>query len=221
MKRREFLQSVVSAPAGVALLEGSANATLVPPAADAAQAPQPAAPGAGQSGVLDTVGPDQVATIAPRFLSAAQFATLRRLSDLLFPALPPNPGALDCQAAAFLDNHLAISAADRQRLYREGLDGLHKAAQTRFKKAFADLSVSDADAIVKPLFAVRGPTMSVVELGPFINRVLQDVRTVTINSPQWAAAQNAAGTPVVRLLYWRNVDPTVPRQGFAPWTTRF
>jgi len=170
------------------------------------------------------VQPDQVAALTPRFLTAEQFATLSRLADLLFPAIAPNPGALDVQTPQFIDNHLAVSASDRQRLYGDGLDDLGKRAQSRFKKRFADLSAADADAIVKPLFTVRGPVMSVVDLGPFINRVLQDVRTVTMNSPQWAAAQTAAGNPVPRLLYWQNVDPTVPRQGLAPWqakNTRF
>jgi hypothetical protein len=73
---------------------------------------------------------------------------------------------------------------------------------------------------VKPLFKVRGAIMSVVDLGPFINRVHQDVRTVTVNSPQWAAAQAAAATPVPRLLYWRKVDPTVPHESLAPWQTK-
>ena len=93
----------------------------------------------------------------------------------------------------------------------------------RFKKPFAELTTADADVIVKPLFKVRGAMMSVVDLGPFINRVHQDVRTVTINSPQWAAAQVAGAVPVLRLLYWRKVDPTVPLESFAPWqpkTTR-
>lgn len=216
MKRRDFLHSVVTVPAGAVLLEGTAGAQSPPPAAPAGT-PQPAGPAASQGGMLAMVAPDQLATITPRWLTASQFATLRRLSDLLMPATPPNPGAVDVQAAEYLDNYLAVSASDRQRLYREGLDALAKQSQSRFRKPFAELSAADADAIVKPLFKVRGPTMSVVDLGPFINRVHQDVRTVTINSPQWAAAQTAAGNPVVRQLYWRNVDPTVSRSQLAPW----
>ena len=223
MKRRDFLQSVVSVPAGTVLI-GSTAGALTPAAAEP-QAPAPAAPPpVPQHAGLSMVGSDQVAALTPLFLTAAQFATLRRLADLLFPAIAPNPGALDAQAPQFLDNYLAVADGDRQRLYRNGLDDLQKQSQSRFRKPFADLTPADADAIVKPLFTVRGPTMSVVELGPFINRVLQDVRTVTMNSPQWAAAQMAAGNPVPRLLYWRDVDPTVPRQGLAPWqakNTRF
>jgi hypothetical protein len=219
MKRRDFLQSVVTIPAGAVLLEGPAAA--LPPSAPGTIAEQGAPPAAvAQEGVLRTAGADQVAGLTPRFLTRVQYATLQRLADLLFPAAPPNPGALAAQTPQFIDNHLAISASDRQRLYRDGLDDLAKQSQSRFKKPFADLRAEEADAIVKPLFKVRGPMMSVVELGPFINRVLQDVRTVTMNSPQWAEAQAAAGNPVPRLLYWRNVDPTVPRQGLAPWQSK-
>ena len=187
-------------------------------AASVAGWPPSAGSAGGQSGRAPAVvAPDQLATITPRSLSASQFATLRRLSDLLMPAIAPNPGAVDVQAAEYLDNYLAVSAADRQRLYRDGLDALAKQSQSRFRKPFAELSAADADALVKPLFKVRGPAMSVVDLGPFINRVHQDVRTVTMNSPQWAAAQAAAGNPVPRQLYWRNVDPTVSRSQLAPW----
>jgi hypothetical protein len=224
MKRRDFLQSVVTVPAGAVLLEGSGEA-LSPASVQGTTQPvpprPPTAPAAtSQDTVLRTVSAEEVAALTPRYLSAVQFATLRRLSDLLVPALAPNPGALAAQAPQFIDNYLALSASDRQRLYRDGLDDLNKQAQSRFKKPFADLSTAEADAIVKPLFKVRGPTMSVVDLGPFINRVHQDVRTVTMNSPQWNAAQAAAGNPVARLLHWRNVDPTVPRSGVAPWQTK-
>ncbi len=227
MKRRDFLQSVVTFPAGALLLEETAGALAPAPAEPVTQAvstPAVAASAAASPGaVLATVAADQVAALTPRYLTGVQFATLRRLSDLLFPALAPNPGALAAQAPEFLDNYLAVCATDRQRLYRDGLDDLDKQSQFRFKKRFAELTAVEADAIVKPLFKVRGPTMSVVDLGPFINRVHQDVRTATMNSPQWNAAQAAAGNPVTRLLYWRNVDPTVPRSRVAPWqdkTTR-
>jgi hypothetical protein len=221
MKRRDFLQSVVTLPAGAVLLEGTADAAPhTSSEAAAAQAPAAAGAASAQGEVLDTVRADAVAELTPRYLSRVQFATLRRLADLLFPATAPNPGALDAQAPQFIDNYLAVCAGDRQRLYRDGLDDLQKQSGARFKKSFADLTSGEADAIVKPLFKVRGPTMSVVELGPFINRVHQDVRTVTMNSPQWAAAQAAAGNPVPRLLYWRDVDPTVPRPVMAPWQSK-
>lgn len=219
MKRRDFLHTVVTMPAGAALLERAVVAAAPAPA-QTPQAVPALVPSTPQGAVLETVWADQVATLAPRYLNRVQFAALTRLSDLLFPAQAPNPGALDAQAPQFIDNYLAESATDRQRLYRDGLDDLARQSQSRFRKPFAELTTAEADAIVKPLFTVRGPTMSVVELGPFINRTLQDVRTVTMNSPHWNTAQAAAGNPVTRLLHWRNVDPTVPRSRLAPWQSK-
>jgi hypothetical protein len=229
MKRRDFIQRVVSVPAGAVLLDQPAAAQPSAPLAqtDGAVPPpatsSPAAADAGtalQGEVLQTVASDTVAATVARFFNAVQFATLRRLADLLVPSIAGNPGALGAQAPEFLDNYIAVSATDRQRLYREGLDDLNRQATAHFKKPFAELTTVDADAIVKPLFKVRGAMMSVVELGPFINRVHQDVRTVTINSPQWAAAQAAAKMPVLRSVYWRKVDPTVPLESLAPWQTK-
>lgn len=218
MKRRDFLQRVVSVPAGAVLLEGTAGA--VPVSRDLPQAVPPPSGTALPGAVLETVGADQVAALTPRYLNRVQFATLRRLSDLLFPAQAPNPGALEAQTPEFIDNYLAEAGSDRQRQYRRGLDDLNNQSQARYRKPFGELTTAEADAVVKPLFKVRGPTMSVVELGPFINRAQQDVRTATMNSPQWNAAQVAAGNPVTRLLYWRDVDPTVPRSKLAPWQTK-
>jgi hypothetical protein len=229
MKRRDFIQTVVSVPAGAVLLEQPAAAQLpTPPTQTGGPVPPPSItppPGTGgspatQSEVLETVASDTLALNVARFFSDVQFATLRRLADLLMPSLNGTPGALDAQAPQFLDNYVAVSAAERQRLYREGLDDLNRQATARFKKPFAELTTADADAIVRPLFKVRGPLMSVVDLGPFITRVHQDVRTVTINSPQWAAAQAATATLVPRLVYWRKVDPTVPHESLAPWQTK-
>ena len=220
MKRRDFIQSVVTMPAGAVLFGETADALSPAPEKVSAQAAAAPPPAATSAAVLETVGADQVAAVTPRYLTGVQFATLRRLSDLLFPAQSPNPGALAAQAPPFIDNYLAVCASDRQRLYRDGLDDLSKQSQSRFKKPFAELTTAEADAIVKPLFKVRGPTMSVVDLGPFINRAHQDVRTVTMNSPQWNAAQAALGNPPIRSLYWRNVDPTVPRSRMAPWQSK-
>lgn len=215
MKRRDFLHAVVTVPAvGVLLEQPSAAQNPVPPG----QAPGATTAGAGnQNAVLETVVPDTVATTVPRFFTVVQFATLRRLADLLLPPINGKPGALDAGAPEFLDQYTAASAEDRQRLYRAGLDDLNKQALARHRKSFADLTTAEADAIVKPLLNVRGPLLSVVDLGPFINRVHQDVRTVTLNSIEWAAARTASGTPPPPTLYWRKVDPTIHREEPAPW----
>ena len=55
-----------------------------------------------------------------RFFDAAQFAALRRLGQILVPARPNAPGAIEAEAAEFLDFLIGQSPADRQSLYRDG-----------------------------------------------------------------------------------------------------
>src|SRR5439155_3624982 len=95
MKRRDFLQTVASVPAGAVLLEQPAAAQTPAPSQTRGAAP-PATP--NQSELLQTVAPDAVATTVARFFSGVQFATLRRLADLLMPPLDGTPGALEAQA---------------------------------------------------------------------------------------------------------------------------
>ena len=71
------------------------------------------------------------------FFTPAQFGALRRVSDILAPAGTASPGALAAQAPEFLDFLIGKSPADRQTLYRTGLDGLNSQAKKQFGKAFA------------------------------------------------------------------------------------
>src|SRR5437764_12473120 len=109
MKRRRFFQTLAVAGT-VPALSGQQQQTALPK--------------------LETSTADSAAETLPHFFSTAQFAALRRLSDMLQPALNGAPGALDAKAAEFLDFLIGESPADRQQLYRDGLDALHQAGFT-------------------------------------------------------------------------------------------
>jgi hypothetical protein len=217
MKRRDFLHAVVTASTAAVVDRAEAQNPTPPGQVPGAPPPAPGAPvpgavpaGTGSgSTVLPTVIPDTVASTVPGFFSDVEFATLRRLSDLLAPSINSNPGALSAGAPEFLDHYIGASGPERQQLYRTGLDDLNRQALARYRKPFAALTAPEADAIVRPLFEARGANMSVVDPGPFINRVHQDVRTITLNSVEYVAAQTASGAPPPPTLYWRKVDPTV------------
>src|SRR5437867_1737249 len=110
MKRRRFLQAVAAAPA------------LALPAAPAVLAQQPAIPveppprPVEEVQKLKFIVPDAAAKMAPHFFNAQQFAALRRLSDILMPAINGAPGALDTSAPEFLDFLIGASPTDRQQL---------------------------------------------------------------------------------------------------------
>src|SRR5438046_3413722 len=118
MRRRKFFQTLAAAPAAGALL-----GQQPPPGAGAAELPK-----------LETASAHAVAELYPHFFDARQFAALRKLSDILQPALNGAAGALDAKAPEFLDFLLGDSPADRQQLYRAGLDALDAAAAKRYHK---------------------------------------------------------------------------------------
>src|SRR6266853_972304 len=119
MRRRRFISAIAAAPAVPALL-----------AQQAQQAPPATPPGRGRGGGgasvprIAVIESDEAADTVARYFSPLQFATLRKLAGVLVPPVKGSIGALDCDSAEFLDFLIANSPADRQQLYRNGLDSL-------------------------------------------------------------------------------------------------
>jgi hypothetical protein len=193
MKRRSLLHSVAAAPVLAAL--------PVP-----AQAQEPARP-ASDSIQLDSSSPDQVGRPVPRFLSTEQFRALEKLGALLVPRVGDRPGSRESGVPEFLDFLLSESGAERQTLYRSGLDRLNAEAHRLYQKPFAELGASDADAILKPLsqpWTYDGPS------DPFARFLLaskEDLLRATINSRPYGEAlsrvtRGGSGTG----YYWLPVE---------------
>ncbi|HEY4085151.1 MAG TPA: gluconate 2-dehydrogenase subunit 3 family protein [Bryobacteraceae bacterium] len=202
MKRRRFMQALAVAPAVPAL----------------AQQVRPATPSGGRGRgslgveqgvkVFEVTPPDAVADPTARFFTPAQFGALRKLSDALMPAMGGNPGAIECEAPEFLDFLIGVSPADRQQLYRGGLDALNAKAKAKFAKSFAELDAKQVDAVIRPLLAAtpwawdlpKDPAMR------FIASVRTDVMTATRNSPAWAEKAGTRGGGAGQLK-WLPIDP--------------
>ena len=204
MKRRRFMQALAVAPAVPAL----------------AQQVRPAPPAPGGRGGRGSFGaeqgvtefevtqPDAVADPAARFFTSAQFGALKKLSEALMPSMGGNPGAIECEAPEFLDFLIGVSPADRQQLYRGGLDALNAKAKAKFSKSFAELDAKQVDAVIRPLLAAtpwawdlpKDPAMR------FIASVRTDVVTATRNSPVWAEKAGARGGGAGQLK-WLPIDP--------------
>jgi hypothetical protein len=205
MKRRRFIQAIAASPPTARLFAQRGSGQAGGPGPAVGQVPVD-----GQSApTLQTTFSEAAATPIPSFFTPDQFAALRRLSDLFLPSINGNPGALEAGAPEFLDFYTSVSGPTRQRFYKDGLDDLNTQARSKFRKPFADLSQQEADSIVKPMFIPRGPLQALLDLGPFVNRAYQDIRTVTVNSPAWAASAATAGRRMPAPLYWKKVDPTV------------
>jgi hypothetical protein len=195
MKRRRFLQTIAAAPAAPAVLA-------------AQQTARPAAPAAPKA--LASAHPDEVAEPVARFFTHPQFEALQKLSDVLVPAGNGNPGALDAEVPQFIDFLVGQSPAERQHLYRAGLDLLNAHAAKQFNKAFGALDVKQADSIVRPLMVpVPWAYDPPKDLGShFATTAHDDIRTATRNSRQWADASKKAGRRIAGpQLYWNEIDP--------------
>src|SRR4051812_9538805 len=106
MKRRSMIQSVLGLSAASAL-------PLPLPAQQQTKADS-------ETPKLATIGPDAVASGVLHFFDPARFSALRRLGEILVPARQNAPGAVQAEAAEFLDFLIGQSPADRQSLYRDG-----------------------------------------------------------------------------------------------------
>jgi len=90
------------------------------------------------------VGPSE---LAPRFLTAAEFALLDELAELIIPADAHSPGARAAAVAAYIDGRLAESLEpDWQAKWRSGLqavDGLSRELNGKpFLEATSDQRVA-------------------------------------------------------------------------------
>jgi hypothetical protein len=198
------MQAIAAAPA-VPLVAQQAATTQAPAT--------PPARGRGMAGgpeILEVTPADNVGETVARFFTPTQFATLHRLAALIEPPMRGNPGALECNAPEFIDFLIGVSPAERQQLYRNGLETLNSHAKKQFSKAFADLNDEQAHAIVKPmLVAVPWPKDPPKDpLQGFMFAVREDVPMATRNSPEYAAAAEKAGRRVGGGgLVWNPIDP--------------
>lgn len=213
MRRRRFVQALAAVPAAPVLAAQTAAAPQNPavPPAQGGRGGRGAGGGRGAQEVapVELTTSDTVAAPVARFFTPPQFAALRRLSGLLTPPLKGNPGALECGAPEFLDFLLGVSPADRQLLYRNGLDALNALAKKQFGKPFAEVDDAQAHTILQPLLVAVPWTYDPPRdpLKHFLFAARQDVETATRNSPEWSAAAAGTGRRGGAALVWNAIDP--------------
>ena len=201
------MQALAAAPAAPLIAQQAApsQAPVAPPAQGRGSG---GGPGTGPA-TLEVTDPDSVAEPVVRFFVPPQFAALHRLSGLIQPPIKGNLGALDCGVPEFLDFLIGASPADRQQLYRNGLDALNAHAKKQFSKSFADLDDSHAHTILQPmLVAVPWPKDPPKDaLQQFMFAAREDIPMATRNSPEFAAAGANSGRRGGGGLVWNPIDP--------------
>ena len=190
MKRRGFFKTLAALPAASAI-------EAQQPAINPTQPVQPPARAASEDlPKLPVSVPDAAAESERRFFTPAQFSAFRRLSDLL------TPGAVASGASDFLDFYIGRCDSERQRVYREGLDGLNAQAQKRFSKSFADVDDMQAQALLAPLRQPWSFEEPIDPVARFLRAAKIDVRTATANSRESGTGRRFAGSG----LYWYPLD---------------
>ena len=190
MKRRSFFQGAAVLPAlpAAAQYGGSSSASSEIPK-------------------LTETAPDAVADGMRTLFTAEQSATLRRLAELLVPAMGERPGAVDCGVVEFLDFLLKASPAARQTLYRNGLDRLQAESMKVHKKGFAQLDAGSADGLLSPL---RKPWTSTPPADPFarfLREAQDDLLQATVNSREYAQAMSRRSRSASGVnAYWLPLD---------------
>ncbi len=155
---------------------------------------------------LESASPDQVGTAAaPRYFTAPQFAALERLCDVMAPSAAM-PGASAAGVPAFLDFLISQSPAERQTLYRHGLDELNQAAKKLGHSGFSEAPENQMDSMLAPLLTSwkQGGGQGQEH---FLRIAKEDILEATANSREWTAAasklnRNARGLG----MYWWHIE---------------
>lgn len=171
MKRRSLLQSLALTPV-VAFAETPQQGVVE------------------ETPKVDASIPDLAGEPVVRFFTAKQFSALNKLADALMPALNGTPGALDARVPEFLDFLIGQSPADRQKLYRDGLD-----------KVAAGV---DFDAPLRRPWTWDAPKDAYAN---FLRTAKEDVLNATVNSYEWTTVvskrnRNAGGVGT----YWSRIE---------------
>lgn len=189
MKRRTALKSLLGAPAAAA----------VPAAA------QTSAPASEQMPKLALVTPDAVANGTTRFCSPEQRGALTRLGEILVPPFQGRPGATEAEAPEFLDFLLSQSPAERQALYRNGLDQLNREARRTFGKPFSEISAEQAQGLLTPLTERWTYASPKDPFARFLRQAKDDILQATMNSRQWAQSSRRRGAAGMG-TYWYTIE---------------
>ena len=195
MKRRRMLQAVL----------GASTASAAPVTLFSQQ--QKPTPAVDENPKLPASAADAVAEVVTRFFDPESFRAFRHLGEILVPPRPNLPGAVEAEAAQFLDFLISQSPADRQTLYRDGVAHLNEQARSRYGKPFAEVSPADADSILAPLheaWTYQGPTDPFAR---FLCAAKDDFLKATVNSRQWAIAAAGRSRSASGLnTYWFPVE---------------
>src|SRR5439155_24398790 len=102
--------------------------------------------------------------LAPRFLTAAEYALLDELTELIIPADDHSPGARAAGVAGYIDGRLAESLEpDWQTLWRSGLQAVEGLSRELNGKAFLEATPEQRVAVLTRMAAGESDPKTVPE----------------------------------------------------------
>ena len=124
------------------------------------------------AGALDRVSAEEVHQLAtgqsgpftPKTLTAAEFKTLERLTDLILPVENGAPGALAAGCAAWIDT-IASENPQLTKIYKDGLAWLDRTMKARGPSSFVAATPEQQTALLDQIAYRRNQT---TELAPGI-----------------------------------------------------
>jgi len=175
--------------------------TLVP-SPSVAQSPAQARGAIGRGQALET-------------LTAVEAETLQAITARLIPSDANGPGALEAQAARYIDRALGGALASSQDAYRSGLAAVDAYARTTKGAAFARLSAADQDAVLRAMEA-NVASGFVPDASTFFNLVRAHTIQGTFCDPYYGGnadfvGWDLIGYPGVRLAVTPNEQRLDPR----------
>lgn len=190
MKRRQAIRSILSLPAITTLpaLGQQTPTDKTKPAVEEKLPPEMKPTAVEETPKLAMTTADAVTPGATQFFSSRQLETLRKLADMLVPAVNGKPGASEAGVPEFLDFLIGESPHERQVLYKSGLDRLDAEARRRYSKAFSAIAPEQAHDLLAPLhekWTFQEPPDSFAR---FLRAAKEDVVRGVVNSREWAAA---------------------------------
>jgi hypothetical protein len=227
MRRRDFVKGIVAVPVTATAMFGQ---TSTAPYGEKTSAPQssstakvPPTPDNSSRLVehresfnfrtqpIAATVPDAVATTEEHFFDTKEMATLRKLGDILLPPLNGYPGSTQACAPEFIDFLIGASPAERQQVYRSGLNRLNADAEKQFGIPFAKVDAEQAKKLLQPwLRAWMADHPPKEPFAHFVNVAHQDIRTATMNSQAWSIAAISSGERAPGIgLYWSPIDPDI------------
>jgi hypothetical protein len=99
------------------------------------------------SAVMDIKSLDGGANYQPKFLTKHEFATMRKLSDMIIPADDHSKGAIDAGAAEYID-FLSSRSPEFAQIFTGGLAWLDSAMQKRYQATFLDAKPDQQTAML-------------------------------------------------------------------------